>query len=93
MCSSNCIYLNEYKKYLSDKATFFVPEYIEQRIENYGNKELYNNQKINFDLKTITDTNLLKLIYCIHKYRKGLEQEIFILEQVKQEISKRNITE
>jgi hypothetical protein len=33
------------------KATFFVPENIEQLIENYGNKESYDIQKINFDVR------------------------------------------
>jgi len=72
------IYLNEYKKYLGGKATFFVPENIEKIIENYGNKELYNNQRINFDKEAITEENLQKLIALIHKYKKGVEQEIFI---------------
>ncbi|GHT59293.1 hypothetical protein AGMMS50239_05600 [Bacteroidia bacterium] len=72
------IYLNEYKKYLGNKASFFIPENIEQLIENYGNKELYDIQKINFDKQTIIEDNLLKLILLIHKYKKGLEQEIFI---------------
>jgi hypothetical protein len=72
------IYLNEYKKYLADRATFFVPENIEQMIENYGNKKLYNNQKETFNDKKINEKTLTKLIKFIHKYKKGLEQEIFI---------------
>ena len=72
------IYLNEYKKYLGDKAQFFISEKIEYLFENYGNKKLYNNQKINFDLKSINEENLIKLIEIIHKYKKGLEQEVFI---------------
>ena len=75
------IYLNEYKKYLGEKAIFFVPENIGKIIENYGNKELYNNQRINFDKEAITVENLQKLIALIHKYKKGLEQEIFIREK------------
>ena len=72
------IYLNEYKKYLGEKAQFFISENIEYLFENYGNKELYNNQKINFDTNTISEIDLLKLIKIIHKHKKGLEQEIFI---------------
>jgi len=72
------IYLNEYKKYLGDKVQFFIPKKIEYLFENYGNKKLYNNQKINFDLKSINEENLIKLIEIIHKYKNGLEQEVFI---------------
>jgi hypothetical protein len=72
------IYLNEYKKYLGEKARFFIPENIEYLFENYGNKELYNNQKINFDLQFIKEEKLIRLIELIHKNKKGLEQEILI---------------
>ena len=71
------IYLNEYKKYLGDRASFFVPSTIENLIYEYGNKELYDKQKINFDLQAIQEGNLIKLIEIIHKYKKGLEQEIY----------------
>jgi hypothetical protein len=72
------IYLNEYKKYLGEKSEFFVPENIENMFVNYGNKELYNIQKINFNAEIISEKNLKYLISLIHKYKKGLEQEIFI---------------
>ena len=47
-------------------------------IKNSGNKERYNKQKINFDINNISENNLLELIRTIHKYKKGLDQEIFI---------------
>jgi hypothetical protein len=72
------IYLNEYKKYLAEKAEFFVPENIEQMLKDYGNKDLYDNQKINFDVDAITENNLNELVALIYKYKKGLEQEVFI---------------
>jgi hypothetical protein len=72
------IYLNEYKKYLPEKATFFVPGNIEKMLEKYGNKELYNNQKPNFNEENVLEENLMHLISLIHTYKKGLEQEIFI---------------
>lgn len=72
------IYLNEYKKYLGNKAQFFIPQNIEYFLDNYGNKKLYNSQKINFNTKNISEIDLLKLIEIIHKHKKGLEQEIFI---------------
>lgn len=73
------IYLNEYKKYLGDKASFFVPKNIENLISEYGNKKLYDKQKINFDLQSIKDESLVCLIKMIHKSQKGLEQEVLII--------------
>ncbi|MDR2064200.1 MAG: hypothetical protein LBP85_00590 [Prevotellaceae bacterium] len=72
------IYLNEYKKYFGEKSEFFVPDSIEQMLSNHGNKKLYDNQKINFDSVSITENKLQNLIALIHKYKKGLEQEIYI---------------
>ena len=72
------IYLNEYKKHLGDKATFFVPENMEQLLATYGNRQLYDNQIINFNLEEIREDRLLLLITLIHQYKKGLEQEILI---------------
>jgi hypothetical protein len=72
------IYLNEYKKYLGKKANYFIPENLEQILEIYGNKELYDNQKTTFDKDNLTEENLKYLISLIHKFKKGLEQEIFI---------------
>lgn len=74
------IYLNEFKKHLADRATFFVPENIDKLISNNGNKKRYDEQKINFELKSIREEKLLELINTIHKYRKGLDQEILINE-------------
>jgi hypothetical protein len=72
------IYLNEYRKYLGDKSAFVVPENIEDLIAEYGNKSLYDKQRLNFDTKTITEKSLRDLISLIHKYKCGLEQEILI---------------
>jgi hypothetical protein len=72
------IYLNEYKKYLADRATFFIPQNIGKMFEIYGNKELYDNQKSISDSKIIEERPLNELISLIHNHRKGLEQEILI---------------
>lgn len=74
------IYLNEYKKHLGNKSSFFFPENIDDLIGAFGNKKRYDVQKINFDIKTISETKLLELIGIIHKRRKGLDQEILISE-------------
>jgi hypothetical protein len=72
------IYLNEFKKHLGGRTTFFVPENIDKLIADNGNKKRYDEQKINFEVKSIQEVNLVQLINMIHKYRKGLDQEILI---------------
>jgi len=74
------IYLNEFKKHLVDRTTFFVPENIDRLIANNGNKKRYDEQTINFEVKSIREDKLLQLIDTIHKYRKGLDQEILIIQ-------------
>ena len=74
------IYLNEFKKHLVDRTTFFVPENIDKLIADNGNKKRYDEQKINFEVKSIREDKLLQLIDTIHKYRKGLDQELLIIQ-------------
>lgn len=73
------IYWNEFKKYLQDKAAFFLPPNIEKLISSRGNRDNYDNQTIQFDVRLVDEENVLILLQLIEKYRKGLEQEIFIL--------------
>lgn len=72
------IYLNEFKKHLEDKASFLVPDNIDELLTEFGNKKRYDIQRINFEAKEIREEKLLQLIDTIHKYRKGLDQEILI---------------
>lgn len=74
------IYLNEFKKHLADRTIFFVPENIDKLIADNGNKQRYDEQTINFEVKSIRENKLLQLINTIHKYRKGLDQEILIIQ-------------
>lgn len=76
------IYLNEYKKHLGDKAQFFIPENIEFLLDNYGNRALYDKQKLNFAQHVIEEENLTNLIALLHQYKKGLEQEILTNNKV-----------
>lgn len=71
------IYFSEYKKYLKDRARFFLPPDLEGLISTKGNRDNYHNQTIKFDLNEIAEENILKLLKLIEKYKKGLEQEIF----------------
>jgi len=72
------IYINEFKKHLGERSSFLVPENIDKLVADFGNRKRYNEQKINFDIKLIQDEKLLKLLKTIHKFRKGLDQEILI---------------
>ena len=72
------IYLNEFKKHLGNRATFFIPSNAEELLERYGNRELYDNQKRNFSMEEIEEIKLNQLITMIHEYKRGLEQEVFI---------------
>lgn len=73
------IYLNEYKKYLKDKASFFVPSGISQLIQSFGNRELYDKQfsrQTHMDL--ISEEQLKNLLMLFHQHKKVLEQEVLI---------------
>ena len=73
------IYLQEYKRHLGERATFFIPDNIEALLEKYGNKALYDQQQLNNAV--IVEDKLLHLITLIHKYKKGLEQEILLINK------------
>ena len=73
-----CIYLNEYKKHLGKRATFFIPQGIETLLAKCGSKRLYDVQKATFKVDQIEEEGLLKIIQLLHKYKKGLEQEALI---------------
>lgn len=72
------IYMNEYKKHLQDKSSFFLPSNIEKLLSTRGNRDNYTNQIIQFDVQLVDEENVLILLRLIEKYRKGLEQEILI---------------
>jgi len=69
------IYLNEFQKYIGERANFFVPNNIEKLIVNLGSKKRYDVQKINFDSQQINENKVLNLMGIIHKNKKGLDQE------------------
>lgn len=75
------IYLNEFKKHLHNKAKFFTPDNIDNKIKESGSKKRYDEQKINFDIGKIKEENLLQLLNSINRHKKGLDQEIFINEK------------
>ena len=72
------IYLNEYKKHLLGKATFFIPENIKSDLRNDGNRKRFDNQKVNFKIDKIQESRVINLIELIKKEKKGLDQEYYI---------------
>jgi len=72
------IYLNEYKKHLLRKATFFIPENIKSDLRNDGNRKRFDNQKVNFKIDKIQESRVIDLIELIKKEKKGLDQEYYI---------------
>ena len=53
-------------------------EYHIKLLKEKGNRENFNNQSLQFDIQLVDEENVLILMRLIEKYRKGLEQEIFI---------------
>jgi hypothetical protein len=73
------IYLSEYKKYLGEKASFFVPESIDEMIQTKGNRDLYNKQlHLKPDDALIEEQPIKDLLKSMDKYKKVLEQEYLI---------------
>ena len=72
------LYHNEFKKHLKERAVFFIPVNIEEILLQYGKRELYNDQVSGAKIENISEQPILTLLTLIHKYRKCLEQEIFI---------------
>lgn len=71
------IYLNEYKKHLSEKASLFIPKNIKSDLKK-GNRERYDKQRINFKIDDIQEPKVLDLIELIKREKKGLDQEYYI---------------
>ena len=73
------IFLNEYYAKLGDRAEFFIPADVEERLKN-GNHRLYDNQYQRYRDLFVSDERVRSLVTMIHKYRKGYEQEGYIKE-------------
>ncbi len=71
------IYHNEFKKYLKERATFFIPSNIEALMESNGKRSLYDRQ-LNCKIENITENGISSLLSLMHKYKKCLEQEVFV---------------
>ncbi|MGL5690848.1 MAG: DUF7281 domain-containing protein [Bacteroidales bacterium] len=71
------IYEDEFYAYLGERASFFMPSDIEDRLK-IGSTELYDKQYLKYKDRTMKDKRLLALADLIHRYRRGYEQEGYI---------------
>lgn len=74
------IFLNEFYAYLGERARFFIPSDIEERLKQ-GNRNLYNDQYLKFKDREITDKRLEALVRLIQHHGKVYEQEGYIESQ------------
>lgn len=72
------IFEHEFKPYLDNKASFFIPTQISQLLKENGSRKLYNQQYNKYKNLKSTEPELQNLINTIHVFKKGLEQEILI---------------
>lgn len=73
------IFLNEFYAFLGERAEFFVPADVEERLKN-GNRRLYDSQYARYRHMEVADKRLLPLVEMIRRYEKGYEQEGYIIE-------------
>lgn len=73
------IFRDEYLQHLKNKASFFIPQNIEELIIKYGNKGLYDTQHKSKTSATLNlNSDIEALISLFHKHKKCLEQEVLI---------------
>lgn len=71
------IYEDEFFTHLGERASFFIPSEIEERLKN-GSTELYDKQYLRYKDRAIKDKHLTDLVTLIHHYRRVYEQEGYI---------------
>jgi hypothetical protein len=74
------IYLQEYKRHLGERASFFIPQNIAPLVARYGNPKLYDKQELNH--AEIAEQSIRELIELLHFHKKGLEQEALLIESL-----------
>lgn len=71
------IFLNQFHKYLGERASFLIPEDIEQRLKT-GTTERYNLHYSKYKSLVSDIPHVRHLISLIHTYRRGYDQEGYI---------------
>lgn len=73
------IYYSRYKKRLGSRCSLFIPPDLEHQLKENGRRELYDDQlQIALSGDALQDNSISEVVNLIHKYQKGLGQEIFI---------------
>lgn len=75
------IFLTEFYVNLGERAEFFIPADVENRLKD-GSSQLYDNQYLRYKTMSVSDERLIPLVDMIHKYRRGYEQEGYIKESI-----------
>ena len=73
------IYLSEFYARLGDRASFFVPEDVEERLATSGSRERYEIQFPRFGKMDIPDLRVKPLVVMLHHFQKGYDQEGYII--------------
>lgn len=68
------IYLHFYNE-IGERASFLIPEDIEERIMKYGNSKLFYKHEDKYHNMAVTDMRVQPIVDIINKYRMGYEQE------------------
>ena len=68
------IYLHFFDE-IGSRASFLVPDDIEERITKHGNSSLYYSQEEKYKNIKVTDNRVQPLVDMINKYHMGYEQE------------------
>lgn len=71
------IYQNEFYNRLGERASFFVPKDIEERLK-IGSRERYDAQIKKYSHMKITDERIRPVVDLIKKHRRGYDQEGYI---------------
>lgn len=74
------IYLTEFYARLGpERAAFFVPDDIGERLRSSGSYERYDTQFPRFGRMEVADVRVLPLVQLIHRCQKGYDQEGYII--------------
>ena len=72
------IYLTEFYARIGERAAFFVPGDIEERL-SHGSRERYDVQFERFGKMEVSDARVQRLVGLIHRHHRGYDQEGYIV--------------
>lgn len=71
------IYQHEIYCHIPSRATFYVPNGLDELFERYGNPDRYHTQQLHEATATNPQPEVQQLVALISKHKKGLDQEVF----------------